>query len=183
MIACQPAWQFPKSKGFPTALRLELDHLLEEHGMGVRDILDRLTLDRIGGEADEVDGMARLEGLADLAHRLEASDARPLAGTRVDHDHRPLGLVDHRALRRHDAHQRIVHRSRQAGSLQDDLVVVDQHGVDRPRRHLRLLIAGLPENVEEDERTLPEIGRVVAGSAEPVVQCPGKGGAKRERRR
>ena len=183
MIACQPAWQLPMSKGLPDGLRLELDHLLEEHGMGVRDILDRLTLDRVGNEADEVDGMTRLEGLADLAHRLEAADARPLAGTRVDHDHRPLGLVDHRALRRHDPHQRIVHRSRQAVALQDDLVVEDQHGIDRSGRHLRLLVAGLPENVEEDERALPEIGRVVGGSAEPVVQCPGKGGAKRERRR
>ena len=64
----------------------------------MRDILDRLTLDRVGSEADEVDRMTRLEGLADLADRLEAPDARPLAGTRVDHDHRPLGLVDHRAL-------------------------------------------------------------------------------------
>ena len=66
--------------------------------MGVRDILDGLTFERVGNEADEVDGMTCLEGLADLAYRLKAPDAWPLAGARVDHHHRPLGLVDRRAL-------------------------------------------------------------------------------------
>ena len=63
----------------------------------MRDILDRLALDRLGSEADEVDRMARFEGLPDLAFRLEAADARPLAGTWVDHDDRSLGMVDDRA--------------------------------------------------------------------------------------
>ena len=64
------------------------------------------------------------------------------------------------------AHQGIVHRSGQVVPAQDDLVVEDQHGVDRPRGHLRLLVAGLPEDIEEEERALPKIGRIVGGRPE-----------------
>src|SRR5208337_5209917 len=99
------------------------------------------ALYRAGTEADEVDRMAGFEGLPDLAHRLEAANARPLAGTRVDHDDRSLGMVDGRPPWRHDAHQAVVHRAGQVGPAQDHLVVVDQYGIDRPRCHLRLLIA------------------------------------------
>ena len=38
----------PEDKRFPDGLRFEFDHLLEEHGKRVRDILDRLALDRVG---------------------------------------------------------------------------------------------------------------------------------------
>ena len=45
----------------------------------LRDILDRLPLQGVHHEADEVDRMFRLEGLTDLAHRLESPDAWTLA--------------------------------------------------------------------------------------------------------
>ena len=38
--------------------------------------------------------MARIEGIADLALRLEAADARPLAGARVHHHDRPFARID-----------------------------------------------------------------------------------------
>ncbi len=71
----------PDQKRLP-GLGMQIDHLLEKHSMCVRDVLDRLTLQRVGDEADEVDGVTRLEGPANLAYRLETPDARPLAGTR-----------------------------------------------------------------------------------------------------
>ena len=157
----------PEHQRLRDGVGLQLDHLLQEHGKCVRNIFDRLTFHRVDREADGVDRMFRFEGLTDLAYRLESPNARPLAGTRVDHDHRGFGVVNHRARGRHDPHQGIVHRSRQAVPSQDNLVVVDRHGVDRPGSHLRLLVAGPPENIEEDERTLPKIGGILGGRAEP----------------
>src|SRR5262249_41089458 len=67
-------------------LRMELAHLLDEDGVRTRHILDTLALHRLRGEADKVDRMSELERIADLADRLEAADARPLTGARVDDD-------------------------------------------------------------------------------------------------
>ena len=55
-------------------------------GLGSRDVLDRLPRHGFGQEADEVAGMPRLEGDADLAVGLEAADARPVSGARIDDD-------------------------------------------------------------------------------------------------
>ena len=70
----------PEYQRFRDGVGLQLDHLFQEHGKCVRYILDRLTLQGVHREADEVDRMFRLEGLTNLAHRLESPDAWPLAG-------------------------------------------------------------------------------------------------------
>ena len=71
-------------------LGVQLDHPLEERGLGRHDVLDRLARHRLGQEADEVAGMPGAHGDADLAVGLEAADPRAVAGARVDDDERPL---------------------------------------------------------------------------------------------
>ena len=90
IIIAQPAWQLPITTGLPSASGCSCDHPLEERGLGLHDVLDRLPRHRLGQEADEVAGMAGAHGDADLAVGLEAADARPVAGARVDDDERPL---------------------------------------------------------------------------------------------
>ena len=68
----------------------------------VDDVLNGLTRDGLGQEADEVAGMAGLKGHADLALRLEAADAGAVAGAWIDDDERPLLVIDLDALRRSD---------------------------------------------------------------------------------
>ena len=119
-------------KRLPDGVGVEIDHLLEEHRKGLRDIFDRLAFDRVNSETDEVNRMSGFEGITDLADRFETANAWSLAGPRVDHDHRPLGWIDHRALGWYDPHQCIIHRSGQAVPAQEDLVVVHQYGIDRP---------------------------------------------------
>jgi hypothetical protein len=148
-------------EGFAVSLGMELAHLLDEHGVGAGDVLDGLTIHRLGREAYEIDRMAGLEGVADLADRLEAADAMPLAGARIDHDHRSFAIVDLGALRRNDAHQRVVDRAGQLLAAQHELEVEDQDRIDRPRRDLRLLIPTPSQDVHENDRPLPEVACVL----------------------
>ena len=76
--------------------------------------------------------MARIQGVADLALRLEAADARPLASARVHHHDRPLARVDRDPWRRHDARERVVDRPRQRPTVHQHLVAEAQHGRHRP---------------------------------------------------
>ena len=69
------------------------DDALEKRRLGHHDVLDRLARDRLGQEADEVAGMACLEGHADFALRLEPADARSVTGARIDDDEGPLLVV------------------------------------------------------------------------------------------
>ena len=71
---------------------MQRDDLLQEHRFGARDVLDGLARHRIGQEADEIAGMAGLEGDADLAVGLEAADARAVPRARIDDDERPPPL-------------------------------------------------------------------------------------------
>ena len=89
---------------------MKSDDLLQEHRLGARDVLERLAGHRIGQETDEIAGMAGLEGDADLAVGLEAADARAVPGARIDDDERTPRRIDLNALRRNDAHERVVDR-------------------------------------------------------------------------
>ena len=73
---------------------MELDHALEKSHLSLDDIQELLARFGRRAEADEIDRMAGVEGIADLALRLETTDARSLAGPRI-HDHdRPFSRVD-----------------------------------------------------------------------------------------
>jgi hypothetical protein len=54
--------------------------------------------------------MAGLQCDADLAVGLEAADARPVPGARVDNDERTPPRIDIDSLRRDDARERVVDR-------------------------------------------------------------------------
>ena len=89
---------------------MPLDDLLDEDRLGARDAFDGLARHRFGQEPNEVAGMARLHGDADLAVGLEAADSGAVASAGIDHDERPAFKVDLNALGRDDAHQRVVDR-------------------------------------------------------------------------
>ena len=111
---------------------MELDHPLEELHLSLDDVEELLAGRRRRAEADEVNRMACIQRIADLALRLEATDARPLAGPRVHHHDRPLARVDHDSRRRHDARERVVDRPRQRPAAHQHLMAEAQHGRHRP---------------------------------------------------
>ena len=122
---------------------MELDHPLEEFHLSFDDVKELLAGRGLRPEADEIDRMTRIQGVADLALRLEAADARALAGARVDHHDRPLARVGCDPRRRHDARKRIVDRPRQRPAAHQHFVIEAQHGRHRARRDLDLFIAAL----------------------------------------
>src|SRR5208283_1417129 len=83
-------------------LRMELDHALEESHLSLDDIQELLARLRRRPEADEVDRMAGVEGIADLALRLETADAGSRARSRVHDNDRPVSRVDFDSRWRHD---------------------------------------------------------------------------------
>ncbi len=72
---------------------MEFNHALEESDLPLDDVEELLPGCRNRTEADEVDRMARIEGVADLALRLEPADARPLASSRIDHHDWPFPWI------------------------------------------------------------------------------------------
>jgi len=84
-------------------LGMELDHTLEEAHLSLDDIQELLARLRRRTEADEIDRMAGIEGVADLALRLETTDARSLPRPRIHYNDRPFSRVDFDPRWRHDA--------------------------------------------------------------------------------
>ena len=137
-----------------------LDHALEEFHLPLDDVQELLARFGRRAEADEIDRMAGVEGVADLALRLEAADARPLAGARIDHHDRPFARIGRHARRRQDAQKRIVDRPRQRPAAHHHFVIEAQHGRHRPRGDLDLLVAALPQQIEEQNAALNRIDHV-----------------------
>jgi hypothetical protein len=86
------------------------NHLFEEDGLRAADVFNRLAGHRLRQKADEVAGMPCLHRHADFAVRLEAADARTVAGAGIDNDKRPGLGIDLHAFRRDDTHQDIIDR-------------------------------------------------------------------------
>jgi hypothetical protein len=78
--------------------------------MTFSDILDGLTGNWVGHEADEIAGVAGFHRNADLAIGLESADTWPMPGARIDHHERATGTVDLDAGRWFDAYEAVVHR-------------------------------------------------------------------------
>jgi hypothetical protein len=78
---------------------MELNHPFQKRGLSVGDVADRLSRHWLGQKADEVTGMSRLKGDADLALRLKPTNTGAVTGARIDHDERPLTIVDFNAGR------------------------------------------------------------------------------------
>src|SRR5262249_62055907 len=96
--------------GFASRLRMQRGGLFEKDRLGARDVLDCLPGNGIGQEADEIAGMAGLEGHADFAVRFESADSRPMSGARVDDDERPARRIEFDTRRRDDPPQAPVDR-------------------------------------------------------------------------
>ena len=81
-----------------------------------------------------------------------------MPGARVDHHKRAQGRIGRRvALRRLDAHQRVVRRLLEASAVEDDLVVEHQHRRAAELLVLEVLVAALAQDVERQDGALPGI--------------------------
>ena len=107
--------------GLAVGLGMKRDHLLEENRLGACDVLDRLARHRVRQEADEIAGMAGLQGHADFAVGLEAADARTVPGARIDDHERPASHVDFDALGRNDAHEPVIDRPLERAAVDHQL--------------------------------------------------------------
>ena len=110
IITAQPAWQLPITQGLPSAFGVQFDDLFQEHRFRPHDVFDGLARHRIGGEADEIAGMAGAHRHAQFAVGLEAADARPVPGARIDHHERAFFQVDDDPCGRLDPHQQVIDR-------------------------------------------------------------------------
>ncbi len=81
-------------------IRMEFDHTLEELHLSLDDVEELLAGLGDRAEADKIHRVARLQGVADLALRLEAADTRSLAGAGIDHHDRPFAGVGRTPWRR-----------------------------------------------------------------------------------
>ena len=105
--------------------------------------------------------MSRLQCYADFALRLEAANARPVAGTRIDNDERPSAFVDVDCIRRCDANESVIDGPRQLASVHDQ-VTLEFQDVRCGSRCMFLVARGaLPEAVQEEPPTLAGIDPVV----------------------
>ncbi len=146
--------------GLALGLGVAGDHRLEEGRLGACDIEDGLAGDRLGQEADEIGRVPGLHRDADLAVGLEAADARPMAGARVDDDERTLQRVDRHALGRDDAGEQVVDRPGELAPVHDQLGLVIED-VRRGFGGVRLVLGGaLAHHVEIEDRALPGVGQV-----------------------
>jgi len=82
---------------------MELDHVLEKLDLSFDDVKELLAGRRDRAEADEIDGMTCLEGIANLAFCLETTHAWSLSSPGVHHHDRPLPRIEYDPWRWDDA--------------------------------------------------------------------------------
>lgn len=118
---------------------------------------DLQTSARIRGACAQgraINRMACVKRVADLALGLEAADARSLAGAGINYHDGALARVGRHARRGHDARERIVHGPWQRQATRQHFMIEAEHGRHRPRRDLDLLIAALPQQIDEEDAAL-----------------------------
>ena len=142
---------------------MQRDDLFEKDRLGARDVLDGLARHGVGQEADEIAGMAGLEGDADLAVGLEAADAGAVSGARIDDDERPPRRIDLDARRRNDAHEAVVDRPIERAAVDDELDLVVEHMRRGLGQVLAVLVAALAHDVPEQHAALRGIDHVFHG--------------------
>ena len=152
---------------FALGFRVARSHLFDKPSLCLANILDRLTGHGFRQKADEIAGMAGPEGNADLAVVLHAADPGTVAGTRVKNDERSLALVDSGALGRNDAHEAVIHRSRQRAPIEHELSLEAQY----MRRSAGIVLGGsvasLPQYIQQQNRALPRVDPVVEQVVRP----------------
>ena len=150
-------------------VRMEFRHALEEPHLSLDDVEELLARCGRRPKADEIDRMTRIEGVADLALRLESAYARPLAGSRIHHHDRPFSLIDCDAGRRHDARQRVVDRPGQRATVHQQLMAEAQYRRHRPRRDLDLFVPAPAQQVEKKDAALECVKQVLRPGSNQLV--------------
>src|SRR5690242_13775172 len=112
--------------------------------------------------------MTRLESYADLAVGFETTDARTMAGTRINYDEGPPLRIDLSSGRRNDAHQRVIHRSIELAAVNQKLGLIVEHMRSGFLQMLAILIATLAHNVPEQNAALRGVDHVFDGGAEHI---------------
>ena len=149
------------------------DHFFEELCLGSRNVLDRLTWHRIRQETDEIAGMARLEGHADFAVRLEAANSGTMTGTRIDHDEWTLRRIDLDSVRGHNLDQSVVDRPLQRAAVHDKLHLIVENMRSSLRRVLEIGVAALSHDIAIQNAALCRIDHVFGHGAEhPSTEAP-----------
>jgi hypothetical protein len=115
---------------------------------------------------------AREQRHADLGVRLEAADARSMAGARIDDDERSQCLVGRDAGGRDDPHQRVVHRMFEFASVGQHLVLVRKQRRLAGSLVLDVSVAALAQRVPKERGPLPEIDRVLGALSPEVPRRP-----------
>ena len=129
--------------GLALRRRVPGGHLRDEPRFGVADVLDGLARHRLRQKSDEIAGMSRGKGDADLAVMLHAADAGAVAGAGIEHDEGALARIRHDAFRRQDPHQGIIYRAGQAATVQNHLHPEGEDVGGRARFHLEIVVAAL----------------------------------------
>ena len=168
------------TQGLPSAPRVQRDDLLEEHRLGVHDVLDGLARHRLGREADEVGGMAGTHRHAELAVGLEAADARPVPGARIDHHERALQRIDRHPGRRLDPHQQVVDRLVERAAVQHQLGVEAAARAAPPWPSARST-ASLRWRITSQNRMVRCMASVMYSPTGPQA-CSGAGPSRQRRR-
>ena len=145
---------------------MKRNDLFQEHRFGAGDILDGLTGHGLGREADEVTGMPCLHGNADFAVRLEAADARPMAGARIHHHEWPTRGIDLNSRRRNNAHQQVIDRPLQRPAVHHQLGLIVEDMGNLLGEMVAILIAALAHHVAEQDAALGCIYHVFEGGTE-----------------
>ena len=151
---CRPAALAVADDRGLRALRVQLAHALDEAALGRADVEQCLARLGLREENHEIDRMALAQRDADLRIVLEAADARPVAGARIDDHVRPALRINRHSGRRHDANQRVIDCALQRAPVEHHLVVEGEH-----RRHagacvFDVLVASLAHRVQEQDAAL-----------------------------
>ena len=152
--------------GLAVGVRMQCDDLFEKSRLGARDVLDGLARHRLGQKADEIAGMAGLEGDADLAVGLEAADARTVPGARIDDDERSPCWIDLDAFGRDHLHQSIVDRPLERAAVDDKLDLIVENMRGGLCQMLAILVAALAHDVPEQDAALRRIDHVLHDGCE-----------------
>jgi hypothetical protein len=159
--------------GLALGIGVSLDNLLDKPGFGLANILDLLTGHGRRQKAHEIARMTGLKRNPDLAVMLHAADPGAVAGARIEHDERPLARRDGGPLRRHNAHQPVIHRPRERPAIQHELGVESQHIRDFAGIVLEIVVAPLAQHVQQENGALPRVN--------PVFEEVVRSGQRRQR--
>lgn len=143
------------------ALRVQSDDALQECRFGAHHVLDCLSRHRVGQEPDEIAGVAGAQGDPDLAVGLEAADARPVSGPRIEHHEWPLARIGGHVLGEQDADQPVVDRPLEIASRHDRLEGEVEYVRHRLAEVLLVLVAAPAHHVGVQRAALPGVDGVL----------------------